>query len=1382
MLHSHSKVTKTGGIMLGLKSTSVVSWMFSHSGRILLLAIFLIFGNNVFSEQSGTLPSGVSQQWWSKVQRGMEKEEFRIQSSRNHADSYEASNRRHNFDIEFKNSGVQITPMRVSNWQWGLQFREADSGFEQSSAKVMTSENRIEFHREGIIEWYVNSNEGLEQGFTVYRSPSTNNGRLLLDLSLMGNLHPKFASDGQSIDFYASSHVNVLHYANLKVHDGRGDKVAARFIGISGGIRIEVDSFGAVFPITIDPLATTPAWLASGDEGNDFFGYVVATAGDVNGDGYSDILVSAPYRSGVGTDSGKVYLFEGSPSGLSETPNWVASGTTNLAFFGQGVASAGDVNGDGYSDVIIGAPDGNVLERGKVYVYCGSPNGLSTNPLWTVSGDEKADLFGSSVSTAGDINGDGYSDILIGAYAHDAGSPGSNRGRVYLYLGSNFGPKSTPIWVGSGNTDSELYGYSVATAGDINGDGYSDFIIGAPLWDPPFGGSQRGMVEVYLGSSSGKPVFNGGKNGQQDKAQFGISVASAGDVNGDGYSDIIVGADYHDGGGTERGQAYVYPGSASGLDGTLLWKASGVQDHAYFGNSVSSAGDVNGDGYADIVVGSYFENVPSAGGLAAGTANLFLGSANGPSQTADWIVSGDEESAELGFSVSIAGDVNGDGFSDLVVGAVLHDAGAGVNADLGRAYAYYGSPGGLTSTAALFSSGDEDSAYLGSSIANAGDVNGDGYADILVGAPYHDADAGAGANRGRAYIYFGSSSGFSTSAKWFTSGDENLSGFGASVAGAGDVNGDGFADIIIGANSHDAGAGAGSDRGRAYVYFGSPNGPSTTPSWVASGDENEASFGFAVSSAGDINGDGYSDIIIGAPLHDAGAGSGANRGRVYVYLGSPAGPSTNAAWMVSGDETGDQFGYSVANAGDVNGDGYSDVLIGAPFHPGTSVPSYARGLAYLYAGSPTGMQNSPKWTGSGTLEGDLYGYSLNTAGDVNGDGFSDILIGAPKANGYDVSSGTAYLLLGSPTFTMAVGWLGSIAQKNASYGASLGAWDVNGDGYSDVVIGIPFRDLNGGADQGSAFIYLGSPAGPPDGFSPSVVITGSEDSAYFGSAVAGGGDVNGDGYSDVVIGAPSDDAGHVGADRGRVFFYYGNERPGIIVSPRQLRASESVDISPLGLAYNQNARIGMRLRNPFGRSMVTLEYQMLPLGTTFNPLFSPIQRSSTWWNSTLLGSTRYITLNLDTPDSWGPWMWRIRTRYPISSSPFQSHGPWFSPSANGLTEMDFRSTALAAPPACFLPDEPDWLYSVIKNGTNYTLNFQDPNQSNQRTGWNIRRSNDPALLKKSWPLVGSNVVDMDSGTVNYQWTDHSNDDPGPGNIWYYQVTTYNDNCPGEGPF
>jgi hypothetical protein len=193
-----------------------------------------------------------------------------------------------------------------------------------------------------------------------------------------------------------------------------------------------------------------------------------------------------------------------------------------------------------------------------------------------------------------------------------------------------------------------------------------------------------------------------------------------------------------------------------------------------------------------------------------------------------------------------------------------------------------------------------------------------------------------------------------------------------------------------------------------------------------------------------------------------------------------------------------------------------------------------------------------------------------------------------------------------------------------------------------------------------------------------------------------------------------------------------------------------------------------------------IQYQLAPLGGTFHPLLNPIQTHATSWSSNGPGSARTIPISL--PEVPVAYTWRARLKYDPVTSPFLPRSPWFTLAANGLRETDLRSTSIPSPPACVVPDEPCWLYSVVKSGTDYTLNFQDPNQADQRTGWNIRRSNDAGLPKNTWPLVGSNVVDMDAGAANYQWTDHSGDDPAPSSVWYFQVTTYNLNCPAEGPF
>jgi hypothetical protein len=1323
------------------------------------------------------LPKGASQDWWDRVQRQIAEDEYALMwrdatSARGpHLATaapagWTAPNRAQGFETSFTDTGMVVSPSKEGvSWTWGLSlvaWGRAGALLPAGKASLHVEKNRMEASRTGIGEWFLNEERGLEQGFTLPTPPAqpdspTHPSSLILhpvciDLALLGNLRPKFSEDGQAVDFYDSGNVSAVRYASLKVIDAAGRVLPSRLEGWIGtsfpntelaipnsasGLRITIDDSRAIYPITVDPLATSPAWTATGEAANRNFGASVATAGDVNGDGYSDVVVGA---YGQMAEPGKVYLYLGSPSGLSATASWTAVGETDSIRFGSSVATAGDVNGDGYSDVVVGA-NGYNGAQGKVYLYLGGPSGLSATASWTAVGENTIDLMGQDVSTAGDVNGDGYSDLIVGASGYS-----TSTGKAYLYLGGPSGLSATASWTHLGEAASNLFGASVATAGDVNGDGFSDVVIGAYGY-----GTNTGKAYLYLGGPAGlSTTASWSMVGEATGNYYGQSVATVGDVNGDGYSDVVVGA-Y--GNSSFTGKAYLYLGGTSGLSTTASWTAVGEATNNYFGNSVATAGDVNGDGYSDAIVGAfgYTSNT--------GKAFLYMGGPSGLSAIASWTATG-EAGADYYGTVATAGDVNGDGYSDVVVGSWNYWNGI---QHVGKAYLYLGSASGLADTSAWTGSGDETQAYFGISVATAGDVNGDGYTDVIVGASGHDAGAGSGANRGRAYLYLGSSSGLATTPAWTASGDENGAGFGWSVAAAGDVNGDGYADALVGAPMHDAGGGAFADRGRAYLYLGSPSGLSATPAWTASGDEDLASFGYSVATAGDVNGDGYADVIIGAYGHDAGAGAGANRGRAYVYLGSTSGLATSPAWTASGDENGTCFGWAVSTAGDVNGDGYSDVVIGA-----NNSNVGGAGKAYLFLGGASGLSTTSSWSAVGGTPGDFFGGSVATAGDVNGDGYSDVIVGA---SGYNSDYGRVYYYMGTPAgLSPSASWIAGTS-PGALFGTSVAsAGDVNGDGYSDVIVGGPGYSTN----RGRARLYLGSPAG----LILSVSAMGETTNSCFGTSVAAAGDVNGDGYSDVVVGAYG-----FGTNTGRAYCYLGNGEAGggAPVRPMQLRSDGTTPISPLGLAYEGTFRIGLKLRTPVGRDLVRLEWQTAPLGGSFDGVSNPIQHEATWWNSGLAGYYRRASVSL--PEEPGPYVWRARIAYFTPRSPFQGHGPWFTLLANGSLETDLRNASTTAPPACVLPDEPCWLYSVVKVSTDITLNWQDPNQPDQRTGWNIRRSNNASLLPKTaWPLKGTNVADMDAGTANYQWTDHSGDDPGSGGVWYYEVTTYNANCPAEGPF
>ena len=362
------------------------------------------------------------------------------------------------------------------------------------------------------------------------------------------------------------------------------------------------------------------------------------------------------------------------------------------------------------------------------------------------------------------------------------------------------------------------------------------------------GGTDAGRAYIYFGGISMDNLADVILTGAAVGDEFGWSVSSAGDVNSDGYSDVIIGAYANDAGGINAGRAYIYFGGAS-MDNLADVIMTGATVGDYFGSSVSTAGDVNADGYADVIVGAY---VNDAGGANAGRAYIYFGDAS-MDNTADVVVTGAATSDYFGYSVSTAGDVNGDGYADVIVGAYGNDDGG---ADAGRAYIYFGG-GSMDNTADMILTGEAPGNEFGNSVSTAGDVNGDAYSDVIVGAYSNSA---GGADAGRAYIYYGGAS-MDNFADVILTGAASFDYFGRSVSITGDVNGDGYSDVIVGADGNDAGA---SGAGRAYIYFGGAS-MDNIADIIMTGAATDF-FGSLVSTAGDVNGDGLSDVIVGAQV------------------------------------------------------------------------------------------------------------------------------------------------------------------------------------------------------------------------------------------------------------------------------------------------------------------------------------------------------------------------------------------------------------------------------------------------------------------------------------------------------------------------------------
>lgn len=441
-----------------------------------------------------------------------------------------------------------------------------------------------------------------------------------------------------------------------------------------------------------------PPWVVDGATVDGGFGSSLAAAGDVNGDGFADVLVAAPNE---GANRGRVFLYLGSSTGLAATPAWTAQGESVGAFFGNGVAGVGDVNRDGYADVLVGAQyqevDG-IRQAGRVYLFLGSAQGLELQPAWTYSGTHEAEEVGGVVQPAGDVNRDGYADVVVSAAHFIRG--GIQVGRAMVFHGSPTGPGAQPNWVHTGEQPGANFGQSAAGAADVNGDGYSDLLVGSQHFDGEV--EDEGRVFLFLGSPVGLAATSSWtatyspseprRVGSPRQQFFGNSLGSAGDVNGDGYTDVLIGAYFAEVDEMDEGMAMLYFGGPAGLSDSPAWVTRGHQDSALYGSSVAGVGDVNDDGFSDVVVGARQADHRL---VNEGGAFVFLGSSQGLSSEPNWSTEGGVRSCGLGRNVTGPGDVNGDGYEDVLVAAADYTDARG---HLGRVWLHYGGPSGLRSS------------------------------------------------------------------------------------------------------------------------------------------------------------------------------------------------------------------------------------------------------------------------------------------------------------------------------------------------------------------------------------------------------------------------------------------------------------------------------------------------------------------------------------------------------------------------------------------------------------------------------------------------------------------------------------------------------------
>ncbi|QSJ16083.1 FG-GAP repeat protein [Nostoc sp. UHCC 0702] len=957
--------------------------------------------------------------------------------------------------------------------------------------------------------------------------------------------------------------------------------------------------------LNLSELDGSNGFVINGINAGDNSGTSVSSAGDINGDGIDDLIIGADRADPNGQyDAGSSYVVFGSSSGFAASFNlsslngsngFVINGIDFFDYLGFSVSSALDINGDGFDDVIIGAPGANPrggFNGGSSYIVFGSSSGfasslnlsdLNGSNGFVINGiDDNSPFLGISVSSAGDINGDGIDDLIIGA---DRADPNGQQraGSSYVVFGSSSGfaasldlssLNGSNGFVINGIDAGDYLGSSVSSAGDINGDGFDDLIIGVRGADP--NGQQRaGSSYVVFGSSNGFAasldlssldgsngfVINGINTGD-----YLGSVSSALDFNGDGIDDLIIGASGTDPNRQQRaGSSYVVFGSSNGfgasldlssLDGSNGFVINGIDADDFSGSSVSSAGDINGDGFDDLIIGA--RGADPNGQDRAGESYVVFGFAAPTPTNRPPVVVNDTATTNEATSVNIsvlANDSDPDSNALTVTsvnsravtvgtpitlssgalvtlnadGTLTYDPNVkfetlAVDETATDSFTYTVSDGSFTSIATVnltingvndapsvvsavfnlstlngsngFVIKDIDAVKLDLPLSSAGDINGDGFDDLIIGVPkgyIFEGPYNYSFIAAKSYVLFGSSSGFSSSFNLSTLNGSNgfvINGIDAynssyiSVSGALDINGDGFDDLIIGVR--DADPNGQDSAGSSYVVFG--NGSSFDASLDLSSLDGSNGFvingidafdfsGSSVSSAGDFNGDGIDDLIIGAYRADPNGQRDA--GSSYVVFGTSSSFSASLdlssldgsnGFVINGINVGDFSGSSVSNAGDINADGFDDLIIGADRADPNG--QYDAGSSYVVFGSSSGFASSLNLSSldgsngfviNGIDTGDFSGSSVSSAGDFNGDGIDDLII---KATGlsFRLYDGQTYVVFGS----------------RSDFGASLDLASLDGS----------------------------------NGF----VINGIR-SNLLGFSVSSAGDINGDGFDDLIIGA-----------------------------------------------------------------------------------------------------------------------------------------------------------------------------------------------------------------------------------------------------------------------
>ncbi len=491
--------------------------------------------------------------------------------------------------------------LQLAGWGRG----HPDSTVPATPALTCEGPCEVSYDRDGAREWWRSTTAGAEQGWDLTRRPS-GSGEIVLAVTVTG-ARPVLVGDGVKLRGVGGG---TWSYDGLVVLDDAGQTVPAHFEVEGDQIRILIDDTGAQWPLHVDPVMTTAVVTWTGASVVDALGTSVTT-GDFNNDGKADVAIGAP---GKNAGVGAAYVYYGTSTVPNTSPDVTLTVPSGAGYFGSSL-DTGDLNRDGYDDLVIGAPNSTTsgANDGAVWIWHGSSSGISAGMSQKLTGSLVASTFFGTSVACGDANGDGYSDVVSGEYGYN-----SSQGRAWVFSGSSSGASTTVLRILSGTNTGMQFGWVVSAGGSEGPDTYSEIAIGAPAFS-----SSRGRSLLYEGASdffTGNPPAPEDRTGTTAGHYYGSSVNIEGSYNGDSYADLIVGAPYPSG----AGLVYIYTSDGTDVPTSSTANLVAGTSGTSFGASLAYVADTDDDGYNELLIGSWVL-------LSAGEASLYDGSSVGPS-------------------------------------------------------------------------------------------------------------------------------------------------------------------------------------------------------------------------------------------------------------------------------------------------------------------------------------------------------------------------------------------------------------------------------------------------------------------------------------------------------------------------------------------------------------------------------------------------------------------------------------------------------------------------------------------------------------------------------------------------------------------------------